>query len=244
MQDTTHIGAQRHEINLAKYHDGHTPENDSPDETETVVVWTDADGTPSGLREVIGTVTDRTQLVYIDAEGAAGQAYRYDVVQVVDQIGDEVSSNPANASPNVRLDFDGVILGAVTDPEGFHIDLRYSARRGEEGEWDWDAESEYFRPLSGALPVAIPGKANAWHPSGQYRLHTDSKATSLQRYVGVQDLASRKGTITYRDGRGEVRYVMLTRVQATNTPMLNAEVRLQFREVARDVIDATGGAVT
>ncbi len=64
MEDTTHIGAQRHEISVAKYHHGHTPENDDPDETDTVVVWTESDGTQ---------ITDEVRIAALDESIKEGQ---------------------------------------------------------------------------------------------------------------------------------------------------------------------------
>ncbi len=64
MEDTTQIGAQRHEISVAKYHHGHTPENDDPDETEAVVVWTEPDGTQ---------ITDEARIAALDESIKEGQ---------------------------------------------------------------------------------------------------------------------------------------------------------------------------
>lgn len=193
-------------------------------------------GSVIGDRVVIATITDRTQTVWIDAEGKSGQWYRYDVIQVVAVGSDTTTSNPVTA--NAGVTFDGVILGAVIDPEGFHVDLRYGARRGDEGDWDFAPDADYFRALGGAKAQVIPGDETAWNPSGNYRLHGDTYATSDQRFRALRDLAERKGTICYRDGRGEVRYVFLDRVRKQNTAMLQSEVSLQFREVTRDI----GGA--
>lgn len=190
-------------------------------------------GSVIGDRVVIATITDRTQTVWIDAEGKSGQWYRYDVIQVVAVGSDTTTSNPVTAEAGVT--FDGVVLGAVTDPEGFHVDLRYGARRGDEGDWEFAGGADYFRALGGAKAQAIPDAESTWNPSGNYRLHGDSRATSDQRFRALRDLVERKGTICYRDGRGEVRYVFLDRVRKQNTAMLQSEVSLQFREVSRDI---------
>ncbi len=142
-------------------------------------------------------------------------------------------SEPVTA--NAVVTFDGVVLGAVTDPEGYHVDLRYGRRRGDEGDWEFAPDADYFRALGGTKAQVIPGDETAWNPSGNYRLHGDSEATSEERFRALRDLAERKGTICYRDGRGEVRFVFLDRVRKQNTAMLQSEVSLQFREVSRDI---------
>ncbi len=58
MEDTTQIGAQRHELTVAKYHHGRTPDDGDPDETDTVVIWTESDGTP---------ITDEARIAALDA---------------------------------------------------------------------------------------------------------------------------------------------------------------------------------
>ncbi len=63
-KDTTQIGAQRHEITVAKYHNGRTPDNGNPDETDTVVIWTESDGTP---------ITDDARIAALDASITEGQ---------------------------------------------------------------------------------------------------------------------------------------------------------------------------
>lgn len=186
-----------------------------------------------GARVALGEITTRTQTVWLDAEGATGVSYIYDVRQ--EQNNGQVSE-PVTA--NASVTFDGVVLGAVTDPEGFHVDLRYGARRGDEGDWEFSGGADYFRPVGGKTSQAIPDAESTWNPSGNYRLHGDSRATSDQRFRALRDLVERKGTICYRDGRGEVRYVFLDRVRKQNTAMLQSEVSLQFREVSRDI----GGA--
>ncbi len=64
MEDTTQIGAQRHEISVAKYHHGHTPEDGDPDETVNVIIWTEADGTP---------ITDDARIAALDESIKEGQ---------------------------------------------------------------------------------------------------------------------------------------------------------------------------
>lgn len=64
MEDTTQIGAQRHEIIVAKYHNEHTPEDGDPDETVNVVIWTEADGTQ---------ITDEARIAVLDKSLKEGQ---------------------------------------------------------------------------------------------------------------------------------------------------------------------------
>jgi hypothetical protein len=64
MQDATRIGAQRHEMTLAKYHDGRTPEDGDPDEVDTITVWTEPDGTQ---------ITDEARIAALDASLQEGQ---------------------------------------------------------------------------------------------------------------------------------------------------------------------------
>ncbi len=64
MQDTTQIGAQRHEITVAKYHHERTPDDGDPDETVAVVVWTEPDGTQ---------ITDEARIAALDESIKEGQ---------------------------------------------------------------------------------------------------------------------------------------------------------------------------
>lgn len=186
-------------------------------------------GSAASPRELLRTITNPLQTSYLDAEGASRRAYLYEIEQVIEEGYDTLTSTPASAQ--VMLTFSGIVLASVFEPETYHVDLRFSSDRGNEGEWQFGQDVTFVRPAGSSKSRAIRGPRNEWSPSGKYKIVGDEGATAEQRIAAARDLIEHGGTLCYRDGHGEVRYVAVGGSPKVVNRRLHYELELQMQEV-------------
>lgn len=184
---------------------------------------------PLGLRQLVGSISNPLQTAFLDALVPSGVTRQYELEQSV-IAGIEVITSVAALASSI-VNFDGVILGSVWEPETYHVDLRYASTPGDEGDWEYGQDVSFYLPTGGSKSQAITGLRQEWNPSGSYKLLSDTFATAKQRRDRLVALIQRGGTMCIRDGHGESRFVQISGARIRNL-RAHYEADLAFQEVS------------
>jgi hypothetical protein len=185
-------------------------------------------GSPTGGAELLRRITNSLQTAFLDCEAKSGVAYRYDLYQTI-FIGLDILSSVA-ASAQVMLDFGGVVIHNVYNPEQYHIYFKYSADADKETNWKLAQDVSYELPTGATKSRAIRGSRNEWNPSGNYLLLTDSAATREQRRDLVVSILEHGGTLCIREGQRQKRYVSVKSAEIIDGPFTST-VNITWQEV-------------
>lgn len=186
-------------------------------------------GDPVGSPVWLRRITSPIQLAYLDAEAVSSQAYEWQLLQTVRVGADEVQSLAATSQ--ALLDFGGVVIGSVLQPETYHLEMRYASSRGDEGEWTLGQDVSFVRGLGAQKSRAIRGAQREWDFSGEYRLLSDDAGSAEARERAFRAIAEHGGTLCIRDGRGNREYVALSNARIRQRAMKNVDLALAFRNV-------------
>ena len=164
----------------------------------------------AGVREnriLLRTITNPVQTVFLDGNPISGQAYEYEIVQVIRVGLDDLVS--ASVYATISIDIPHLVLSSALLPESYGVEL--SAKVGRAGylESVLQQDKKKVVPINAQKPRSIRTNLFAWTDAGSFELLSDEKTSAGEKVHRVEAMAQSGGTLNLRDFEGLQRFVTI-----------------------------------